>query len=217
MIDFYLIIFFLSLLAFVFFIKLKVATPDQNIIGLMVLVTLPFELYAGYLQANRTNNLFIYHLLVPIQYIFHSFIFYYYIESNKIKKIILFSIPVVIVTAIFLTFSIQPIEKYNSYVIVITSFFTCAWILIYYRQLFIQLTIINIEKEPLFWISTGLLVYSLGNFFVEGLMKELIEHSMEMAKWYYYNVYMLLLSFLYIMFIIAFLCRDIFNMNVKKN
>jgi hypothetical protein len=85
------------------------------------------------------------------------------------------------------------------------------WILLYYRQLFIQLKIIKLEREPLFWISTGLLFYAFGSFFVEGLMKELIDYSLALASKYYYNILIVLVSFLYVMFIVSFLCRDVFR------
>jgi hypothetical protein len=217
MIDVYIILFFLSLLATLFFIKAKKATLEQKILGCLIVVTLPCEIYGGYLQYHSINNLFIYHVLIPTQYSLYSLIFYSSIESKNVKKLIIISIPITLISAIFFSLSIQPINTYNSYVIVLTSVFTCAWILIYYRQIFVQLKIIYLEKEPLFWISTGLLFYSLGGFFVEGLMKELIEQDKKVASWYYYNVYMLLVSFLYIMFIISFLCQDIFNKSVKTH
>lgn len=216
MIDVYIILFFLLLLACLFFFKIRTTTTEQKLLGALILISLPFELYGGYLQYHSVNNLFIYHILIPLQYSLYAVIFYLAIESQTVKKVILFSIPVVIVVAVFMAFTIQPVISYNSYVIVLTSFFICLWILIYYRQLFVQLKIVYLEREPLFWISTGLLFYSLGGFFVEGLMKELISESITIARWYYYNVYMFLVSFLYIMFILSFICQDIFKKDTYK-
>jgi hypothetical protein len=89
-----------------------------------------------------------------------------------------------------------------------------AWVLSYYRELFVLLHVSRIEQEPLFWISTGLLFYSLGDFFVEGLMNYMISHSMELAQKFYY-VYYLLNILLYLSFIMAFLCKDIFTQKYK--
>lgn len=216
MIDVYLFISFLSVLLILFLIILKSATLEQRILGLLICITLPSEILGGFLQARSINNLFIYHILVPLQYSLYAVIFYYNIESRGIKKLILLSIPVVISAALIFSLTIQQLNHYNSYAILLTSFFTCLWILIYYRQVFTQLKIVHLEREPLSWISTGLLFYSLGGFFVEGLMQNLITFSMELAKWYYYHVYLFLVGFQYTMFIIALLCRKIFNQNENK-
>ncbi len=211
MIDVYLIVFLLFCLLCLFLIKRKVLTLEQRIIGLLVIVTLPFELYAGYLQSFNSNNLFVYHLLIPIQYCFYAYLYYCYIEFTIIKKLILFSIGLVITAAVALAFTIQPLHYYNSYVIILSNLFLCIWVLSYYRQLFVRLTIVNLKQEPLFWISTGLLFFALGDFFVEGLMKALLEESRDMARWYYYNIYVPVLCLLYVLFIVSFICRDIFK------
>ena len=211
MIEVYLFIAFLSVLLILFLIILKSATLEQKILGLLVCITLPSEIYGGFLQARSTNNLFIYHILVPLQYCLYATIFYYNIEAKGVKKLILMSLPVAIISALVFALTVQPLNAYNSYAILITSFFTCLWILLYYRQLFTQLKIVYLEREPVFWISTGLLFYSLGGFFVEGLMGNLIDNSMQLAKWYYYHVYVFLVGFLYSMFILAMLCRKLFK------
>ncbi len=211
MIDVYLNISLLCCLLCLFLIKRKVLTLEQRIIGLLVIVTLPFELYAGYLQSFNNNNLYVYHILIPIQYCFYAYLYYRYIEFKTIKKLILFSIGLVIIAAVVLALTIQPIDYYNSYVIILSNFLLCIWVLSYYRQLFVHLTIVDLKQEPLFWISTGLLFFALGDFFVEGLMKALLEQSPNMARWYYYNIYVPVLCLLYVLFIIAFICRDIFK------
>ncbi|RDC62867.1 hypothetical protein [Adhaeribacter pallidiroseus] len=211
MIDVYLNISLLLCLMCLFLIKRRVLTLEQKIIGLLVTVTLPFELYAGYLQSFNSNNLFVYHLLIPIQYCFYAYLYFYFIEFKIIKKLILFSIALVITAAVVLAFTIQPLNNYNSYVIILSNLLLCIWVLSYYRQLFVHLTIVNLNQEPLFWISTGLLFFALGDFFVEGLMKALLEQSPEMARWYYYNIYVPVLCLLYVLFIISFICRDIFK------
>lgn len=211
MIDVYLNISFLTILLLLFFIKMKQLTQEQKVIGFIVLVTLPLELYAGYLQSYTINNLFIYHILIPIQYSFYAYIYYCYLEFKIMKKLILGSIILVLGAAAVLAFTIQPPDTYNSYVIILTNFFICIWVLTYYRQLFVQLKITDLKTEPLFWISNGLLLFALGDFFVEGLMKALLDQSLRMARWNYYYIYLPLLCTLYITFIISFLCRAIFK------
>jgi len=217
MIDVYLIVFFLSLLTLVFLLKLKTATYEQKILGITILIALPVEVLGGYLQSKGINNLFLYHILIPIQYCLYSFIFYIAIKSVLLKNLIFYSIPVALLFSLVLfILDIQTVDTYNSYTIALTSFLTCIWILGYYRQVFTPLEIIYLEREPLFWISTGLLFYSLGCFFVDGLMKELILNYPKLAKFYYYKVFLPLSCFLYVMFLISFICRNLFRKELNK-
>lgn len=211
MLDVYITLSFNVSILILFALKYPEASYEQKVLGFLFVVTLPFEAYGGYLQSFRVNNLFIYHVLIPVQYAFYALIYYQCIESTSVKKSILLSVPLVAAAAIGLAFTIQPVSSYNSYVIVLCNLLILAWIMIYYRQIFVQLKIIRLGPEPMFWISTGLLFYCLGSFFVEGLMKRLIEQSPQLATRYYYNIFMVLVSFLYIMFMIAFLGRDFFT------
>ncbi len=211
MLDVYITLSFNVIILLLFALKYTETSYEQKVLGFLFLVTLPFEAYGGYLQSFKANNLYIYHVLIPVQYAFYALIYYYCIESRSVKKSILVSVPLVVVVAMGLAFTIQPVSSYNSYVIVLCNLLILSWILIYYRQIFVPLKIIALGREPMFWISTGLLFYCLGSFFVEGLMKQMIEQSPEMASRYYYSIFMGLVSFLYIMFIIAFLCRDLFT------
>lgn len=216
MLDVYLIISFEVVIICLFLLKIRQTTLEQKLVGALILVSFPFELYAGYIQSFKQNNLFIYHILTPIQYTFYAFIYYFAVHAESVKKIILFSVPVVILAGLALGFTIQPVTSYNSYTIILSNLFTIVWIFTYYRETFVQLKIIRLEREPLFWISTGLLFYSLGGFFVEGLMNYLIEQSPQLAPKFYYRITVVLVCFLHVMFIISFLCSSLFKSRAQN-
>jgi hypothetical protein len=197
-----------------FFVKYAYTTRELKLLGIFLLVTFVFELYANYLLYYSIRNLYVYHILIPVQYALLAGIYIYALVNRTLKRIIVFSIPVVVVVSAVFAFTIQPITAYNSYAVSIKNILLAAWVLCYYRELFVLLHVSRIEQEPLFWISTGLLFYSLGDFFVEGLMNHMISHSMDLAQKFYY-VYYLLNILLYLSFIMAFLCKDIFTQKYK--
>lgn len=175
-----------------------------KLLGVLVLTTFIAEGYAFYLHQSNTNNLFIFHILVPSQYLICALIFYIEIQNRQIRKGVLGSCITLFVLAFAFAFSIQKLNEYNSYVAISKHFFLVLCILFYYRQIMVNVEMNNPLQEPMFWISTGLLFYSLGNFFIEGYMNILIEKSMEMARRLYF-VNVLLGLFMYILFIIGFL------------
>jgi hypothetical protein len=183
-----------------------------RILGLVLLFTLCAELYAFYLMEKGMNNLFIFHILVPLQYIFYSLVFYFELHSTTVKKAIVASIFLIIVSSVFLALRSQKIYEYNSYITIYRHFFLAVWILIFFRQMFLAVEISNPLREPMFWISTGLLFYSMGHFFIEGCMNLLIQKSLLLARKIYF-VSVLLGLFMYLLFIIGFFS---FTMAPKK-
>ncbi len=73
MLDVYLTLSFELIIIALFLLKIRQTTLAQKLVGVLVLISFPFELYAGYLQSFKNNNSFIYHILTPVQYTFLRF------------------------------------------------------------------------------------------------------------------------------------------------
>jgi len=185
-------------------ILLKNLNKPLKVLGIVLLVTMGAELYAFNLMLRRANNLFIFHILVPVQYIFYCVILYFELHSTFIRKAIIASIFFLVAISIFFALNTQGVHEYNSYVIIYRHFFLVLWILTFFRQMFVKVEISNPLYEPMFWLSTGLLFYSLGNFFIDGYMNFLIRKSLVVARRIYF-VNVLLGLFMYILFIVSFL------------
>jgi len=183
--------------------KYKGLGTDMRILGFTIAITLLIEGYAAYLVFQLTRNLYLYHLLIPIQYTLFSLVFYQALEGDAPRKAILASIPLYLLTVLLITLHLQTTTEFNSYARLLKNALLACWALLYYREVFKDLKIIRLHREPMFWISTGLFFYSLGNFFVDGLMNYLLGISFELAHALYY-VSVFLGYFLYITFLIAF-------------
>jgi len=74
----------------------------------------------------------------------------------------------------------------------------------YYREVFLGLKINRLEKDPVFWISTGIFFYFLGTVIVDGLKNYMLEsHSPVALTLYYINILLGLL--LNLMYLISFI------------
>jgi hypothetical protein len=183
-------------------IKYRYLRIQLKILGLALLITCLFEAYAAYLMFQGTRNLYVFHILTPVQYILYTYIFYKTISDGILRKIILSSIPLYLFTILLITLYIQKTSEFNSYALLIKNVLIACWSILYYREAFTKPKVFKLEIEPLFWISTGLLFYSLGSFFVDGLMNYMINQSYGLANKVYYISLFLGYS-LYVTFIIA--------------
>lgn len=110
--------------------------------------------------ANRINNFFIIHLGSMIEVIMYTLIFKHYLPVGWPKWIIgLFLIAAVGYIVVFdslYTFNI-PIRLLDSILVII-------YCLRFFSTTLRQLDIERIDQHPLFWVSTGALIYHLGSF-----------------------------------------------------
>jgi len=159
---------------------------ELKMLGYILFITLLFEGYSLYLMLQGIRNLYLFHILTPLQYALYSVLFYLVIREKRARRLILITIPLGVLASALITLFIQPPSEFNSYASSLKNILISCWVLLYYRDVFTQLNVIKLDREPMFWVSTGLFFNSLGSFFLFGLMNDLLEQSYELAHLLYY-------------------------------
>ena len=138
--------------------------------GLFLIITFVFDGVAAAIMLSKSveGNLFLYHILTPIQFVIIVMIYNDAIKNRVYKKITRWLIPVFLFVSALLSFTIQPITEYNSYSILIKHFVTILSILIYFYEIISTTPYNRIYLQPIFWISVGFLFYSVLNILLEG-------------------------------------------------
>lgn len=178
----------------------------------LLLTSLFAELLVIYIYfiLNKKNGEYfiIYHIYIPIDYLFLGLFFYYAFEKQRIKKVISISIPTFMLISIYLSINIIGFRKYPGLNLNIEG---CLLILLSIYRLFTlePNTNISISKHPVFWICTGLLIYNLGGFIFNGYYNFLIETMSPLAKELNYILNKSFNIILYISFSIAFICSNL--------
>ncbi len=184
-------------------LKFRHLPVGLKILGYTLLLTLLAEGYAAYLMFQRTTNFYLYHFLVPLQYTLFSCLFYSELKGGRARKTVLASIPLYLLVSSLILLLLQETSEVNTYARLLKNVLIICWAFLYCREIFLGLTVVQLEKEPMFWVSTGLFFYSLGNFFVEGLMNRILEVSYALAHaLYFISIFLGLL--LNITFLVAF-------------
>lgn len=128
------------------------------------------------------NNLYLFHFLTPLLYGLTSYYFYKILEKAYLKKIVLTTGVLFSIACIFLSILIQPLHQNNSYAVVLSSTLIIIWGLLYLRQVFTADTPVEISAQPAFWISSGLLIHSIGKLFIQGLLNYWMAHNISLAR-----------------------------------
>jgi hypothetical protein len=168
-----------------FVFKYKEMDIFLRLVGCCLLLTCCFEVYAAKLMIEKQDNNFLYHFLVPAQFIFYSIAYATIVRRKLIKYLIRSFVPIFIAISIYTTLKLEGLNEYNSIVCSAKHFLLTFWVLFYMLDIFFEEGNIILWKSPHFCTSVGLIVASLGNFFIEGLMNHMILLSNDFALSFY--------------------------------
>jgi uncharacterized membrane protein YuzA (DUF378 family) len=182
--------------------RYRFLSPPLLLLGVTLALTLLVEGYAAYLMWQLTRNLYLYHLLTPMQYAGYAFVFYRSLSPSRAAQAILASVPLFLLACLGFTL-LQGTDTFNSYAVSGKHLLLVGCALCYYHQVFARLEEERLYTAPMFWISSGLLFDSLGKFFLYGLMNTLLGESIPLAR-LLYCLSGILGYILYLTFLIAF-------------
>lgn len=167
--------------------------------------------YAGF-----KNNLFVFHVSTPLEYIVLVLLYKNVIVNQKVKKYILLSIPFFIAVSILFAIFVQTPDTNNTQIIIIESVFMVFLSLFFLREVLLLQQVTELHRFPMFWISVGILFYFIGNLVIEGMLNYLINHSMDLAK-KAYRIGYIFKYLLFILFIIGALCNTRSRFYLQEN
>jgi hypothetical protein len=180
-------------------------------------ITFVVELLAGILfRFGHIPNTPLYNAFAGPEFWFYGFYYYQLIRVKILRRVIflfLLIFPIFWVVTVFFLFGFT---IWNSYVLIVGSFFSVLFAVMYYYQLITANEIQSLRNLPEFWIATGMLVFYLGALPYFGTLNFLLEYykvhrgvSMSLL-----NVLKIVDTLMYGLFAYGFLCRIT---NTKKS
>ena len=161
---------------------------------------------------SHRSNVPLYNTFMLVEFWVYAFYFRWIILSTAIRKIINFFLLLFPIFWAIVVFGAFGIDKWNSYVAIIGSFFTICFSVSYYYQLFTQKDLVRLDITPEFWIATGLIIFYACNLPYVGMLNFLVKNYLLLAR-QLLTVLGILNIIMYSIFIYAFVCRII----IKKS
>jgi hypothetical protein len=165
-----------------------------------------YSLYNAGPRAYSKNNVWIYNLSLPLQYLLFS-LFYFKVFINPLhKKLLAFSAAGLLIFSLINILFIQQLFILNYYTAIAANILFVIWATQFFTELWLKEPQERLDKNPLVWISIGNFIFHSGSlpYLVALGFPQLYTSTHFMAFFYVYTV---LHSFMYITFIIAFLCN----------
>lgn len=187
-------------------IRSKSLSKKLRLLLLYCIIIAAKEITCVILAQNGYRNLAIYNIANIIDSIPLFLIYYLEFKSKNLKQIILSFIIVSTLFSILNIIWLQGFLSFNTFSIFSVNFFKTITTLLYFYILLKEAENLNLIKTPLFWVSAGLLIYSVGTSLIFSLYEIYLEFPVEISDGIW-AINSLLYIFLNILFSIAFLCQ----------
>ena len=208
---------------FMFRWLLKLGIDDRLYIGLLVVVSslliiryrnisynlkpllwlcllhLIIELLADYLHYAFTpsvENMFLYHLLTPLDYSLLILFFYRTFTTVDLKRVLLWSVLGYWIVALFFTLYNGPFDQVNTLAFMTESLLVTCWCFLFFRGLLSRSDNYVPERDPTFWIVVAILFYFVGSFFIYGSLNYFADNDLQLASRIYFAGY----AFYYVLY-----------------
>lgn len=160
---------FLFLIGICLFLSIyvKEKKPLNIILPIFFSFLLLIEITCYYLKGKDINNLIIYNLWFPIEFIAYSYWIIFYFNSGFLKKIWSFLIPFYALSVIIIYFFANDLFKFNTLTFQLGFILLLPVILLKLYEYTNDNVISNPLKVPMFWLIIGLLIsyiFSLTEF-----------------------------------------------------
>lgn len=153
------------------------------------------------------NNSLIYNISIPIEYFFYTYLFSVYYKNSWFKKIskrVLVFIPILsLINMLFL----QGFTALNTNILKIGSLLMIIQSCIFFIDIFETEEEVYLLKEPMFWITTGLLFFNLGELSYNLFFQYLLTHTQDPSAKLFSSINGKLIYFFYTFISIGLLCQ----------
>ena len=184
-----------SLLAF---INIKNTTRDYRLLSVLIWIGTTIALLARFIGAFlHQPNLFLLHIYTIFDFILLTLIFKPVLSYNLTRFLIIgFSIFATINSVFF-----EHLKTENVLNRSLSALILMFYALSFFTKTLREMKIMNLEKEPLFWVSLGVLFYNAASFFIF-----LFSHYLTANRdlWFtYFGIHAIFTILLYICYTVA--------------
>jgi len=147
----------------------------------------------------KNNNNVLYIILSALTFCFFAFILEQFLLSKKFRTINRTVIVVAVLFCIANALWWEGTEIYNSHIAALTNLILISYCVYYYKLQLQTLQTFFVEKQPSFWIVSGIFLYSAGNFFLFTMYNSLTSNYPNFARssWGLYDFLILVMNILF--------------------
>lgn len=174
------------------------------------------DFVAVWMATHLGSNIVLYNYYNIFDFGFYLFTLREIITDRRVKKIILVSTGVFVLFSFTNLFYLQKLQQWNSMTYSVGCLMVVGYCIYYFLELFKRPISTKLNREPAFYIVSGLLFYNCCSFPFFGL-NNFLANAPDLLLRNLVSILTVLNILLYLLFSIAFLCRLNINKTIRKH
>ena len=182
-------------------VKFKTLENELKTLSIFLYFAVLCEVIIIFLASQEIANLPIFHLFTILEFSFLGLVFYHVFTRPSFKKAIIVTIIAFTAFAVINALFIQTIYEFNTIARAVESFLLILLALLFFYKVFHESTVKRLERYPMFWVNSGILVYFCGSFFLFIFSNYILGQSEDMlhAYWGIHSVLNIVLNLFFAM------------------
>lgn len=131
----------------------------QHLLFILVCITAITEIASRILWSHKMNNLPLYHFYAVIEFLLLSSIYKRKLKIYNANKWMVYCMIIVVLFAVINAVFLQNLFEFNSNFLTVSSGCLIVFSILYFIQLLNEPKYYKLERNSMFWINAGVLVY----------------------------------------------------------
>ncbi len=165
-------------------------------------------------RVYKMENAWLYNFSVPLEYIFYLYLFYLH-GKRRLKRVSLIGITIILLISFF-SFILTGVRDFNDKMLLSGQIFVIICCCLYIYQYFVELSDLPLIKDYFFWITSGLLLFNLGNLAYVFLLPLMRDQGFDEFGYTFRIINNSFLLLLYVSFIVAIIVLKKADKNVER-
>jgi hypothetical protein len=180
--------------------------PYLKVFSAFLLVNFILDSTLDFLAMHTINNVLFGNLVDMFVFSFYLYLVRRIVQGRKAKYVFRYFQIFYILASVINLFLVQKTVAFNTMTYCLGCLFIVSACIYYFWELFQLRSSVDLLRQPSFWICSGLLFFYACSFPMQGLLN-FINAMPKLIIQNLLIIFILLNSFLYLSFTIAFLCR----------
>ena len=173
-------------------VRFKKLTRPFKILVIWLTIDLAFYPLNKLCISIYKNNVLLVHVQNMFHYAGYALTYYYLFINQRIKQIILYSIPIVLILSIIDGCFVESFTKtFPTYLVLPEHIIYVVFTILLFKQMLQYPVQMNIIKQSVFWLNTAVLFFSTTMFLTMSLSNNIAKYSKEeviLILYFWYSI-----------------------------
>lgn len=162
-------------------VRFRQLSPALRCLALLVFFAGFIEIVSRVLGARQQSNLFLMPIDTLAEFGLLAWMYRRALQPSALSRWLPAVIAVFSLASLLSYANPTSLYQFNTQQRFVESLLVLGLVLAYFYRVIRELVVVHLEREPLFWVSVGLLLYFAGNLFIFISSNYVLEHSVALS------------------------------------